>query len=408
MPKAVWIITLICLVCVSHPGRALGDFTYRGLIEIQTGYNDAAHTWLDGGFSKTRFDDDSSPVRLGKVSLDAGYHFTDTLWLQSLTDFYLDDGLEAELIEAYFQYRPVPRGPLRWRVKAGAFNPPLSLENTDRGWTSRYSTTPSVINSWVGEDLRTIGAEITLDWPGRFRQSPNSWKVIGAVFGFNDANGTILDHRGWAAHDRQTGLFSPLREPTLVPGVPREIYPFYENDDRPGYYLAGEWGWRDSLTLQFFHYDNLARTGVARGGQSGWRTGFRQIAAQWRLPGQWVLISQFMFGNTRAVNPVYYTVYDSDFQAFYLLVNKMINRHSISARAEYFSIDDLDHELIGFSRETGRSLMLSWQYEYSPQIRFGAEWEMLDSRHEERRIITGGGEELVHQLLFMVQYRFQK
>jgi hypothetical protein len=115
-----------------------------------------------------------------------------------------------------------------------------------------------------------------------------------------------------------------------------------------------------------------------------------------------------MFGNTRAVNPVYYTVYDSDFQAFYLLVNKVINRHSISARAEYFSIDDLDNELIGFSRETGRSLMLSWQYEYSPQIRFGAEWEMLDSRHEERRIITGGGEELVHQLLFMVQYRFQK
>ncbi|MBF8269843.1 MAG: hypothetical protein HW386_1552, partial [Gammaproteobacteria bacterium] len=93
----------------------------------------------------------------------------------------------------------------------------------------------------MGEDLRTIGAEVSLDWPGRFQQSAHGWKLIGAVFGYNDANGTILDHRGWAAHDRQNGLFSPLREPTLVPGIRREIYPFYENDDRPGYYLSGEW-----------------------------------------------------------------------------------------------------------------------------------------------------------------------
>jgi hypothetical protein len=57
--------------------------------------------------------------------------------------------------------------------------------------------------------------------------------------------------------------------------------------------------------------------------------------------------------------------------------------------------------------ESGRSLMLSWQYAYSPRWRVGAEWLLLDSERKERRIVTGDGDELIHQLLFNVQYRFQ-
>ena len=407
MHRTVTAIFFIYLLCMSQHGWAMDKLDVRGIVEIQAVYNDAEKNWLEGGFSSTRYDADSFPLRLGKVGLHVDYHITDTLWLQTMSHFYCDDGPEAELIEAYFNYRPVPAGPMRLRARIGAFHLPISLENRDLAWTSRFSTTPSVINTWVGEDLRTIGAELSFDWPGRFRQSANSWKLIGAVFGYNDANGTILDHRGWANHDRQTGLFTALRLPTIVPGQEREIYTFYENDDAPGYYLVGEWTYQDKFTLQFTHYDNLAQVGYGRDNQSGWRTTFKQLAAEWRLPHQWLLEAQAMHGNTNAINPRIGTIYDSDFTSIYVLANKILDKHSFSARLEYFSVDDQDREVLDHSQQNGRSMMLSWQYLYSERFRFGAEWLLFDSDKRERLIYTGRGHELIQQLLFTVQYRFQ-
>ena len=407
MPKALLLVCLFSLISISRPGWTEGKLAYRGLVELQAFYNDAADRWMNGGLSKSRYDEDSFPLRLGKAGLQVDYHFTDTLWLQTLTDFYVDDGVEAELIEAYFQYRPVPDGPMRLRARVGAFNPPVSLENTDLAWSSSMSTTPSVINTWAGEDLRTVGAEITLDWPGRLRQSTHGWKLTGAIFGYNDANGTILYTRGWAAHDRQTGLFSPLREPTLVPDVRKEVFTFHEFDDRPGYYLSGVWTWRDQFNLQIFHYDNMAETGLVSGNTSSWRTAFNQVAAEWRLPRQWLLATQAMIGDTKAANPLSGDEFGSDFRAIYFLVNKIMNKHSFTARVEYFSVDDLDHYNTGYSQESGHSLLIAWQYPYSQHIRLGAEWLFIDSNRSERRLLTGNGKEQINQLLFTVQYRFQ-
>ena len=399
-------ILLISLLCMSQAGWAADKLEVRGMVEFQAVYNDAEKSWLDGGFSGTRYDTGSFPLQLGKVGLQVDYHITDTLWLQTTTHFYWGDAPEAELLEVYFSYRPVPAGPMRMRARVGAFHLPISLENRDLAWTSRFSTTPSVINTWVGEDLRTIGAELSLDWPGRFRQSAHSWKLTGAVFGYNDANGTILDHRGWANHDQQTGLFTPLRLPTVVPGQKSEIYTFYENDDKPGYYLIGEWTYLDRFTLQFTHYDNLARIGYGRDRQSGWRTRFKQLAAEWRLPNQWLLETQAMHGNTHALNPVTGNTYDSDFTSFYILANKILKKNSFSARLEYFSVDDKDQAPVDHSQQNGFSTMLSWQYLYSDRFRFGAEWLLSDSDKLDRYIYTGRGHELIQQLLFTVQYRF--
>ena len=402
-------INFICLsvaVFTSLSCLAADRLEIRGIAELHGVYNDAEHNWLDGGFSITRYDNDTFPLRLGKVGLNVDYHISDTLWLQTTTHFYQDGGATAELEEAYFHYRPIPKGPMRLRARIGAFHLPISLENRDIAWTSRFSTTPSVINSWIGEDLRSIGAEFSIDWPGRFRQSAHSWKLTGAAFGFNDANGTILDHRGWANHDRQTGLFSALPLPTIVPGQEREIYPFYENDDSPGYYVIGEWQYLDKFSLQFTQYDNLAQIGVSRNRQSGWRTAFKQLAAEWRLK-QWLLEAQLMDGNTLAFNPFAKVIYNSDFTSFYLLANRTLNRHSLTARLEYFSVDDRDQSPIDHSQQNGRSMMLSWQYLYSDRFRFGAEWLLADSDKLERLIYTGRGHELIQQLLFTVQYRFK-
>ncbi len=44
----------------------------------------------------------------------------------------------------------------------GAFYAPISLENRTVGWDSLYSISSSAINTWLGEELRTIGLETSL------------------------------------------------------------------------------------------------------------------------------------------------------------------------------------------------------------------------------------------------------
>ncbi len=52
-------------------------------------------------------------------------------------------------------------------MKSGAFFPTISLENDDLGWASPYTLTPSAINSWIGDELRSIGSEATMRWKKR-------------------------------------------------------------------------------------------------------------------------------------------------------------------------------------------------------------------------------------------------
>src|SRR5687767_8692090 len=144
---------------------------YRGNIEVQAFINNSSQSWYSGGWSKLRYDKDSFPVQLGKAGLHLDFRLTDTLWARTLSTAYTDPDFDPNIVEAYLNYRPVPRGPLRIRAKAGAFYMPLSTENIGIAWSSPYSTTWSVINSWVGEELRVIGSEIIVDWSGRSRQS---------------------------------------------------------------------------------------------------------------------------------------------------------------------------------------------------------------------------------------------
>ena len=65
----------------------------------------------------------------------------------------------VDALEGYLAGIPPSQGDVSWSVKTGAFFPTISLENDDLGWTSPYTLTPSAINSWIGEELRTIGSE---------------------------------------------------------------------------------------------------------------------------------------------------------------------------------------------------------------------------------------------------------
>ena len=121
-------------------------------------------------------------------------------------------------------------------------SPPISLENTEIGWTSYWTLTPSAINSWVGDELRTIGSEAKLEW----RSDMRTLSVTGAAFGFNDPAGVMIADRGWALDDRPTGLLEHSREPDAIAisfgePIPYQAHLFAEIDHRVGWYAQAAW-----------------------------------------------------------------------------------------------------------------------------------------------------------------------
>ncbi len=204
---------------------------------------------------KLRFDDTQDGLRLGYV--DIGYRADpfETLHFSVQGYAYGDHDVNAfDLTELYTEWRPIPASDWRSRLKVGAFYPAISLENRMQGWRSPYTLSFSAVNTWVGEELRTIGAEYNLDWLGRSHGHDFDVTLTAAAYGWNDTAGTVLATRGWGLHDRQSTLFgryanngSPLSERTLF---------FDDLDKRAGYYVGATANYRGLLEMRALHYDN--------------------------------------------------------------------------------------------------------------------------------------------------------
>jgi hypothetical protein len=91
----------------------------------------------------------------------------------------IDVGGRLDVTEVYLDWKPFPKNGWRWRTKFGAFYPPVSLENRAAGWASGYSLSSSAINTWLGEEFRTIGAEVTATWLGSQHNGSGDLSLIG-------------------------------------------------------------------------------------------------------------------------------------------------------------------------------------------------------------------------------------
>jgi hypothetical protein len=116
------------------------------------------------------------------------------------------------LSEAFIDWRPIPTSSNQQQVRFGAFYPPFSLENTDLGWSSPFTYSYSAINTWLGEEVRPIGAEWSLRRRLGFAGSPHELRVFASAFYGNDPAGTFLFWRGWSLHDRQNAPRRPLAD----------------------------------------------------------------------------------------------------------------------------------------------------------------------------------------------------
>jgi len=238
-----------------------------------------------------------------------------------------------DTLETYLRYDDMG-GDLGWSVKAGAFFPTISLENDDLGWASPYTLTPSAINSWIGDELRTIGSEATLRWKTGY----GVVSLIGALTCCNDQAGVLIADRGWAMDDRPFGLFERERIPDQTLRIFRAPVPgrtgmFDEIDGHVGWYGGATWQLPGIVKLSATRYENEGQPDAVSTRDQAWDTKFWNFGARTQF-GPLVVIAQQMSGFTDIVSRGAHN--STKFESGFLLASYDVDAWRVSLREDLF------------------------------------------------------------------------
>lgn len=382
-------------LATAMPAAADDQWTFTGGVEGGAVYVSSPFvTWLDEGEGKLRYDDSDNGLVLSRVYAELKGRLAPTVALHAVVSAQ-DDGDEAlDATELYAEWKPVPTSPWRFRSRAGVFYPRLSLENVTAAWSSPYALTASAINTWIGEELRTAGAEVRIGRDLPYFLVEQSLAFEGAVFYANDPTGALLNWRGWALHDRQTGFLSSLPVPRIpaiepwlpVPPPPGGLKPFEEIDHKPGFYAGLDWR-AGPLRITAFHYDNHGDPEAEKNGEYAWQTRFSHLAAQLTLPGDVGLLAQWLDGVTRMgpdLGP--WHVWDSGFDARYVMLTRAFDRHRVSLRWDDFDVHPYNDPDGWTNRDDGEAWTASYLVDLRPNLRLGVEYLAINTAHCESDI----------------------
>lgn len=256
-----------------------------------------------GGENRKRKED----ARLSQASLVISSAFRQDLSARLQLNIDAEPGRSwqrgrIDLIEAFVRYNPLLSSRVRFRIRGGIFFPPASLENTGTAWTTPYTITTSAVNTWIEEEVRIHGAEVTTV----LSSGLNEVAISAGSFGNNAPTGTLLAWRGWAMHDGQTGLSDrlPLASlPAIQPDgflsrQPPYAQPFREVDGKLGYYTAASWNRVGGFELIGLYYNNRARQTEFDGFQYAWKTSFVNLGLRFPIRSNIEVLSQILTGRT--------------------------------------------------------------------------------------------------------------
>ncbi|HEU4650971.1 MAG TPA: hypothetical protein VFS49_06110 [Croceibacterium sp.] len=328
------------------------------LVDVRLALANGANSWIDGGFGKTRFDGTDD----GDYEFDAYPVEASLIWQPRFSSSIAGNVSAAyqqghdrdetfDVMEGYVTFIPPRSGNTNFSVKAGYYWPEISLEHATGGaWSTVYTITPSAINSWVGEEVKVIGAEATL------YQTVGSvdMSATAGVFGFNDTSGTLLSFRGWALHDIKSTLFGQFQLPPLNPFMSFAQEPVtrsvLEIDDRPGFYGRFEVRPSSAVVLNAFYYDNRGVPEEFTDSlQWGWRTRFWNFGAVVDLGPSTRLLAQAMTGTTQMgfvpANATRYWV-DTRYRSAYALLTHRFGDLAVSGRVELFDTTERGSRMV--------------------------------------------------------------
>lgn len=381
--RAMRPVFFAALLWAAAPARA-DDVSWQGFIDARLIAPPGEESWIKGGLGKLRFgsQDGGVDVRFAEAIGALSWHATPDLTFATVLRVEPDQRTGVDALEAYAHYRPQSAGDWQWSIKAGAFFPPLSLENQDLGWTSPYTLTPSAINSWVGDELRTIGGQIEVvrhtDW--------GIFTATAALFCCNDPAGTLIAERGWSLDDRPTGLFETVHEPNASLTLMNESAPdrtplFVEIDERPGWYGGGAWeipGWGRA---QFLYYDNEGDPAAQREDYSAWHTTFWSEGFRTNAGDATFLLQNIAGSTTVSFQPP--SRWTTAFWSTYALASYDLDDWRFAVRGDLFGTGQSAAYWQPFG-EHGRAVTASASWMPKDWLRLTAEFIALDAVRLER------------------------
>lgn len=367
-----------------------------GFLEGRLALSDGPRSWERGGLGKITFGGDGDARGVAHAEAAAALR-VDFGWnIGARIDVSADprrDGNPFDVIDGFLRYESSPAQRTRLHAKAGAFFPPVSFENTGLGWTSPFTLSSSAINTWIGEEMRTIGVELGVT----HRFDEGHLGISGAVFGANDPAGVLLAWRGWTVSDREAGVFerlplAPLRVFSAAGPVPQQAPWFelrHEIDGRPGVYVNVEAGAEGLGEAALLLYDNRARDTAFDGFQYAWHTRFAAVGARLSVADDLDVVAQGMVGETTMGMPAPGTsLVDTGFASAFVLVSRAWDRHRISARAEYFETTDRDRTLADNNGEHGTAVTAAYIFRPAERHRLTLELMQTISFRPERRYLN--------------------
>jgi hypothetical protein len=383
--------TALAAVLAAAPVSAQSD-RHELFLDASAGYvstsTDMA-SWTDGGFSKLRHAEDGFEA----FRLFGEYHgrITPTLRARIVADYVDDASGGVGFTEAVVDWRPIPRSRNQQQLRFGALYPPFSLENGEPGWASPFTYSYSAINTWIGEEIRPIGAEWSLRRRLEGFRSNHELRAFAAGFYGNDPAGTLLFWRGWSLHDRQSRLSDELlMPPRPFTTEPQPLEPFMETDHRPGMYAGVEWRYARRALVQFARYDNRADPFSFRDGQWGWGSDFDHLAVQVSLPAKLGVIVQSMSGTTEWLTaalpngtrmPISEHVHDEFESTFMMLTRRLGANQRVSLRYDTFAFER-PAAVPELTSDDGEAWTLSYRLDATERFSGGIEWLRVDSSRE--------------------------
>lgn len=369
-----------------------------GFARLAGGSLDAAPSFLAGGFGKLADGGQPDDPRADAATAEARFalDWEPALgWRLFVHGVARDERASASgaagsgILEAFAERRSGFGAGHEIVVRAGQFFLPTSRENSGPLWSSPYTLTLSAMNSWVAEEIRPIGLD--LSWRRSF-SNEHRLELAGTLFGGNDSSGTLLAWRGFSFHDRPTptGRFVPLPQfPARASGFPDQSpagSQAFGNDldGRPGW--AGRATWRapgERALVQATIFRNEGDRGL-HGDEYAWDTDFRWLGAEVTLaPGLVVLgewgtgTSAMGFAPPGGRSPAQVDIL---YDALYLLASYESGRLRFSVRFDDFRVEDRDSNPLDANDEQGRAWTLALLATLGEQWRIGVEYLSLDAQ----------------------------
>jgi len=403
------------------------EYKVHGVLDIRAmNTNSLAKGYLAGGQGKFGAND-GQQLSIAQAGIELSAQWENGLSAHGVFNGYFqgtsdDEDSVVGLTEAYIKYKSLPNSlGYRLQVKGGIFYPEISLENNAFAWASKNTLNSSMLNTWIGEEIRVLGSEFKVTRLGRMNDDAFDLSLSATAFVQNDPAGALLAWHGWTMSSRQT-LWGETREfpwfPALdaggdLEGQADKSDPFLELDDDVGYHVRGAWSLHGKGELSVGYYDNMATPYMVVNGQYGWRTRFYHLGASWRLTKSLSFIAQYLSGDTLMQSHVdRHDVVNNDYASgFVSLTYKWQDiigdkKHKSTIRLEDFSVTDNDKTWGDNNNEDGQALTFNHSYHLSKHWFLLAEFNYIDSYRPARYYTNQSVDLIEKQLQLAARYFF--